>query len=155
MLCSNTSPHCHHSGQCGGGKSSSQKAVACEHYSQNFPLLMPCRHGVGKTSSHSEPRHDMVVGSQLHAPAALSSVKYPAALTEVETGWSPVTLRPLKEKKKFSCHCQESNHFSLVVQPVDQSLYWLCYPSSVQRTQVINTVVLWVMTTPILVGHPR
>ena len=83
----------------------------------NFLLRTPRRHGVSKSFSHSKPRHDMVVSRQPHAPAALSSVKYPLAPREQETGWSPVTMRPLKEK--ISCHCQESNHFSLVVQPVD------------------------------------
>lgn len=58
-------------------------------------------------------------------------------LTEQEAGWTPELFLIFLWKRKISCHCHELNCVSVIVQPIAQSLYWLCCLDSFIKVDVI------------------
>ena len=96
-------------------------------------LYTPWRHmgDWSYCSTDSESQGQLVINCHLYVPAHLPPNKKCPVPTEQEAGWVQEPIQMFWRKD----HCQESNHGSLIVQPVRQSLCQLHHPGFLENSK--------------------
>lgn len=103
------------------------------------------------SSTYAYPRHQVRLGSELHAPKALRPEKEGVVPTEQHAEWPRTGVGTL-EKRRISCPCLDSNLNVSKVQSVSQLVCtYLCLAQVVRKSKLCTFFVLRHLVFEILI----